>query len=298
MKMGCPAQVPDARAFGGPRHAEARAVRMARAREGMDAEEEAALRAICEVLLRPRARSAGPRRAGFPSAPRRPTQPRAPSLATASRMRARPPPATAAVAGEEETAIAAAGAPQAPSPKRLQPNSGERGWSGSPRGRDPNFVQAAPNASLRPALRGAPAVARPAQSAAGEAAAHPSARAEGATSGPVLDRRSGTPRGAEHGATARRAGSVTTDSTQEGIGDVLPAPRSRLSRASSAAGVGVSSSPGPNPGPTLQRATSSVLDSASDMPLARAPSGDPTAPKRAAARAAVTFAAAMLQVHQ
>ncbi|KAK9837304.1 hypothetical protein WJX81_005157 [Elliptochloris bilobata] len=41
-------QVPESRAFGGPRHAEKRALRPARMREDVDEEEEEALRAICE----------------------------------------------------------------------------------------------------------------------------------------------------------------------------------------------------------------------------------------------------------
>ena len=82
------------RRFSGPHHAAERALRPARPPQGEGAaEEEAALRALCEELLRPR--SAGPPRPAAPREPWRPTQPRAPNLATASRARSRPEPARA-----------------------------------------------------------------------------------------------------------------------------------------------------------------------------------------------------------
>jgi len=80
------------RRFSGPHHAAERALRPARPPQGEGAaEEEAALRALCEELLRPR--SAGPPRPAAPREPWRPTQPRALNLATASRARSRPEPA-------------------------------------------------------------------------------------------------------------------------------------------------------------------------------------------------------------
>jgi len=84
----------DRRFSGGPHHAAERALRPARPPQGEGAaEEEAALRALCEELLRPR--SAGPPRPAAPREPWRPTQPRAPNLATASRARQAPEPARA-----------------------------------------------------------------------------------------------------------------------------------------------------------------------------------------------------------